>query len=295
MLFVLLPDSESLLKVSRAVWRELVDSRKRDRTGFIFKKIYRDYSNKRILFPSAGLLSFLSGIFVAMASGAGAPGDRPPGDEPLGGKSMTDDELMAVLGEISEEELLKHGIKIVKVRLNPCAPKKQMCKKSPWYIGDESYETIRVDGTYNPFDKRRRHFIILSPPSSASPSPEPMDEDDASAVVPSVSRGNVATVVAWPMPSDPGNNSREVPVSGSAEEANGDSACAAEPRACVSPVCPDYCYGLSPASCDDVEMANECDGPDPVIPSDEEPEPEPEFEVVEESDDSDDDELPRAG
>jgi hypothetical protein len=234
-----------------------------------------------------------SGLF-AMASGAGAPDDRPPGDEPLGGKSMTDDEVMVILGEISEEELLKHGIKIVKARVNPCEPKKQMCKKSPWYIGDESYETIRVDGTYNPFDKTPRHFIVLSPPSSASPSPVPTDEAEASAVVPSGPGDSVATVMAWPMDSDPDNSSREVPVSEAMEEANGDAACAAEPRAGVSPEYPDYCYGLSPASCDEVEMEEDGDGPGPLIPSDESSESESEFEVVDDSDESDD-EPPCAG
>ena len=229
-----------------------------------------------------------------MASGAGAPDDRPPGDEPLGGKSMTDDEVMVILGEISEEELLKHGIKIVKARVNPCEPKKQMCKKSPWYIGDESYETIRVDGTYNPFDKTPRHFIVLSPPSSASPSPEPIDEAEASAVVPSGSGGNVATVMAWPMNSDSENDSREVPIGGAMDEANGDASCAAEPRACVSPQYPDYCYGLSPASGADVDMESDGDGPGAVILGDESSESESEFEVMEDSDESDD-EPPCAG
>jgi hypothetical protein len=46
-----------------------------------------------------------------MDSGAGAPGDRPPGDEPLGGKALSDHDLISALREISEEELMKHGIK----------------------------------------------------------------------------------------------------------------------------------------------------------------------------------------
>jgi hypothetical protein len=64
-----------------------------------------------------------------MASGAGAPEDRPPGDKPLGGKVLKDNGPPVVLGEISEEELLKHGIMVSPPR--PCPGKKQTARKSP--------------------------------------------------------------------------------------------------------------------------------------------------------------------
>jgi hypothetical protein len=56
------------------------------------------------------------------AAGAGAPDDRPPGDEPLGGRSK---EVKVVIPELSQEELMKHGVGPVVAPL-----KKQRCKKS---------------------------------------------------------------------------------------------------------------------------------------------------------------------
>ena len=56
------------------------------------------------------------------ASGAGAPDDRPPGDDPLGGRSK---DVKVVIPELSQEELMKHGVEPVVAPLL-----KRRCKKS---------------------------------------------------------------------------------------------------------------------------------------------------------------------
>jgi hypothetical protein len=56
------------------------------------------------------------------ASGAGAPDDRPPGDDPLGGKTK---EVRVLIPELSQEELMRHGVEPVVAPLL-----KRRCKKS---------------------------------------------------------------------------------------------------------------------------------------------------------------------
>lgn len=223
-----------------------------------------------------------------MASGAGAPGDRPPGDEPLGGKALSDHDLISALREISEEELMKHGIKVVRVGVpNPCDNNKKMAKKTPWYVGDEGYETIRVDGLPHQFDKSRRHFIILSPPSSPLPSE---GASPGRSVTPS-GPNNQAVVVAWPlgMTPPPGTSCERA-----AAATDGGTTSPVVPENAPSPDYPDWCYGLSPASSDDVDMQSESSGPDPALPSDDYSESESEFEIDDESDE-DYQEPPSAG
>lgn len=85
-----------------------------------------------------------------MASGAGAPDDRPPGDQPLGGKALSDRELISALREFPEEELMKYGIKVVRLGVpHPC-DNKETAKKTPWYVGGEGYKTIREEVTTPP-------------------------------------------------------------------------------------------------------------------------------------------------
>lgn len=57
------------------------------------------------------------------ASGAGAPNDRPPGDEPLGGKAkkVAPKDVIVLIPELSQEELMKHGVLPV---VNPLKKKK---------------------------------------------------------------------------------------------------------------------------------------------------------------------------
>ena len=108
-----------------------------------------------------------------MASGPGAPGERPPGDEAPPGKLPKGKKPRTASAEISEATLKKHGILVIrgKPQESCSAAKKQIARKSGWYIGDEGYECIDVESSPEEQSKMPTHVIFLSSDSEQSSTP----------------------------------------------------------------------------------------------------------------------------
>lgn len=109
-----------------------------------------------------------------MASGAGAPNERPPGDGSPPGKPSKGSKPRAPLSEISEAVLKKHGISIVRAKpKGSCGPvaKRQTAKKCGWYVGDEGHEVIDIESSPEGPERKPTHVIFLSSDSEESSSP----------------------------------------------------------------------------------------------------------------------------
>lgn len=108
-----------------------------------------------------------------MASGAGAPDERPPGDGSPPGKPPKAKKPRTASAAISVATLKKHGILVIRAKpQDPCsAAKKQTARKCGWYVGDEGYECIDVESSPEEQSRMPTHVIFLSSDSEQSSTP----------------------------------------------------------------------------------------------------------------------------